>query len=103
MSGVAWGLVRGEPCLSSCGVVASIPYISLNGVNLVVWDSVVFSAHTASGSYSVHLPFLSSSNLFLIVVKILPFVCSMTPLDYWLYTNAKTTRVPIEAQNSRKS
>jgi hypothetical protein len=64
MFGVAMGFVQGEPCLSSCGVIASVPYINLNGVNPVAQDSVVFSAHTASGNCSAHLPFLSSHSLF---------------------------------------
>lgn len=81
MSGVVLKLVRGEPCLSSCGVIALALYINLNGMNLVGRDSVVFSAHTALGSYFAHLPFLSSSSLFLIAMKILPFACSMTLLD----------------------
>jgi hypothetical protein len=50
-------------------------------VNLVTRHSVVFSAQTASGSRSAHLPFLSSRSIFLMVVKILPLARSMTPLD----------------------
>jgi hypothetical protein len=73
---VALGLDRGEPYLSSYGVIALAPYLSLNGVKPFVQDSVVFSAHNTSGNCSAHLPFLSLSSLFLIVVKI-----SMTLLD----------------------
>jgi hypothetical protein len=57
MSGMALEFVRGELCLSSCGVMAYDPYISLNGVNLVARDSVVLSAQMTSGNCSAHLPF----------------------------------------------
>jgi hypothetical protein len=46
-----------------------------------VRDSIVFSAHTSLGSYITHLDLLSSSNLFLIALKILPFARTTTPLD----------------------
>jgi hypothetical protein len=78
MSRMALEFVRGEPCLSPCGVIASDPYISLNGVNPVARDSVVLSGQIASGNCSAHLPFLSSKSLFFIAVKILPFACSTT-------------------------
>jgi hypothetical protein len=80
-SGVAMGLVRGYPCFSSYGVIASDPYIKRKGVNPVALDSVVFSAHTTLGSWSAHLPFLSSSSLLLIALKILPLARSTTLLD----------------------
>jgi hypothetical protein len=64
MSGVALGLVQGDPCFNSCGVIASVPYINLNGVNPVAQDSVVLSGHTASGNCSAHFPFLSSNSIF---------------------------------------
>jgi hypothetical protein len=57
MSRMALGFVRGDPCLSSCGVIASVPYISLDGVNPVAWDSIVLCAHTASGNCSAYLHF----------------------------------------------
>jgi hypothetical protein len=57
MSGVAVVLVRGDPCLSSCGVMDSDPYIVLKGVNPVAQDSVVLSAQMTSGGFSAHLPF----------------------------------------------
>lgn len=60
MFGGALGSDRDEPYLSSCGVIASTPYISLNGANPIVRDSVVFSANNTSGNYSAHLSFLSS-------------------------------------------
>jgi hypothetical protein len=41
--GTVLGSDRGDSYLSSCGVIASTPYISLNGVKHVVWDSIVFS------------------------------------------------------------
>jgi hypothetical protein len=81
MSGMADALVRGDPCFISCGVMTSDPYSSQKGVNLVVRHSVVLSAQTTSGSWSAHLPFLSSRSLFLMVVKILPLAPSTTPLD----------------------
>jgi hypothetical protein len=59
MSEVALGSVRGEPCLSSCRVIVSAAYISLNGVNPMAWNLVVLSAHTASGNCSTHYPFIS--------------------------------------------
>jgi hypothetical protein len=62
-SGVAVKLARGDPCFSSCSVIASDPYIKRKGVNPVALDSVVFSAHMTSGSWSAHLPFFSSSSL----------------------------------------
>jgi hypothetical protein len=71
-SGTADVLVRGDPCFISCGVMASDPYNRRNGVNPVAKHSVVFRAQTTSGSWSAHLPFLSSRSLFLMVVKILP-------------------------------
>jgi hypothetical protein len=55
--GVAVGLVHGDPCFSSCGVIVSDPYIKQKGVNLVALDAVVFNAHMTSGSWSAHFPF----------------------------------------------
>jgi hypothetical protein len=49
-SGVAVGLVHGDPCFSSCGVIALDPYIKRKGVNPVALDSVVFTAHMCFGS-----------------------------------------------------
>jgi hypothetical protein len=74
-------LVQGDLCFISCGVMASEPYSRRKGVNPVARHSVVFSAQTASGRWSAHLPLLSSSSLFLIVVKILLLARSMMPLD----------------------
>jgi hypothetical protein len=102
-SRIADVLVRGDPCFISCGVMASDPYNRQNGVNLVAWHSVVFRAHTTSGSWSAHLPFLSSRSLFLMVVKILPLARSTTPLDCGWYTEAKTGLVLMEKQKSLKS
>lgn len=82
MFGGALGSDRDEPYLSSCGVIASTPYISLNGANPIVRDSVVFSSNNTSGNYSAHLSFLSSSSLYFIPVKILTFARSTTSLDY---------------------
>jgi hypothetical protein len=56
-SWVAMGLARGDPCFSSCGVIASDPYIKRKGVNPVALDYVVFNAHMTSRSWSAHLPF----------------------------------------------
>jgi hypothetical protein len=80
-SGTADGAVRGDPCFISCGVMASDPYRRQKGVNPVALHSVVFSAQTASGNKSVHLPFFSSRSIFLTAVKIFPLACSTTPLD----------------------
>jgi hypothetical protein len=66
---VVVGLARGDPCFSSCGIIASDPYIRRKGVNQVALDYVVFSANT------------TSSSLFLIALKILPLARSTTPLD----------------------
>jgi hypothetical protein len=74
-------LARGDLRFSSYGVIASDPYIKRRGVNPVALDSVVFNAHMTSGSWSVHLPFLSSSSLFLMALKILPLARSTTLLD----------------------
>jgi hypothetical protein len=83
--------------------MTSDPYNRRNGVNLVTWHYVVFRAQTTSGSWSAHLPFLSSSSLFLMAVKILPLARSTTPLDCGWYTEAKTGLVPMEEQKSLKS
>jgi hypothetical protein len=56
-SGTADETVRGDPCFISCGVMASDPYRRRKGVNPVALHSVVFSAQTASGNKSAHLPF----------------------------------------------
>jgi hypothetical protein len=83
--------------------MASDPYNSRKGVNPVAQHSVVFRAQTTSGSWSAHLPFLSSRSLFLIAVKILPLARSTTPLDCGWYTEAKASMVPMERQKSLKS
>jgi hypothetical protein len=80
-SGMVSGSDLSETCLSSCGVMDSAPYISLNGVKPVALDSVVFSPQRTLGRWSTHLPFLSSRSLLLIVVKIFLFARSMTLLD----------------------
>jgi hypothetical protein len=80
-SGMAEVLVRGDPCLISCGVMAFDSYSRRKGVNPVARHSVVFSAQTASGSRLAHLTFLSSSSIFLMAVKILLLARSTTPLD----------------------
>jgi hypothetical protein len=80
-SGVALELARGDPCFSSCGVITSDPYTNQKGVNPVALDSIVFSAHMTLGSWSAHLPFLSSSSLFLMALKILTLTRSTTSLD----------------------
>jgi hypothetical protein len=102
-SGTAEALVRGDPCLISCGVMASDLYSRRKGVNPVARHSVVFSAQTASGSRSAHLPFLSSRSIFLITVKILSLARSTTPLDCGWYTEAKASLVLMEKQKSLKS
>jgi hypothetical protein len=102
-SSTAEALVRGDPCFISCGVMASDPYSRRKGVNPVARHLVVFSAQTASGSRSAHLPFLSSRSIFLIAVKILPLARSMTSLDCGWYTEAKASLVPMEKQKSLKS
>jgi hypothetical protein len=81
MSGMVVVLVWGDLCLSSCGGMASDPYISLKGVNPVPRDSIVLSAQMTSGSCLAHLPFLSSKSLFFMALKILPLARSSTPLD----------------------
>jgi hypothetical protein len=80
-SGTAEVLVRGDPCFISYGVMASDPYSRRKGVNPVARHSIVFSAQTASGSRSAHLPFLSSRSIFLMAVKILSLARSTTSLD----------------------
>jgi hypothetical protein len=95
--------VLGDPCFNSCGVMASDPYKRRKSVNPVAWHSVVFRAHTTSGNWSAHLPFLSSRSLFLMAVKILPLARSTTPLDCGWYTEAKIGLVPMEKQKSLKS
>jgi hypothetical protein len=71
-------------------------------VNPVTRHSVVFRAQTTSGSWSAHLPFLSSRSLFLIAVKILPLARSTTPLDCGWYTEAKANLVAMKKQKSLK-
>jgi hypothetical protein len=72
-------------------------------VNPVALHSVVISAQTASGNRLAHLPFLSSTSIFLTAVKILPLARSMTLLDCGWYTEAKASLVPMEKQKSLKS
>jgi hypothetical protein len=101
-SGTADGTVRGDPCFISCGVMASDPYRRRKGVNPVALRSVVFSAQTASGNKSAHLPFFSSRSIFLTAGKF----CHLrvpTPLDCGWYTEAKASLVPMEKQKSLKS
>jgi hypothetical protein len=95
--------VRGDPCFNSCGVMASDPYNRQKGVNPVARHSIMFRAHTTSGNWLAHLPFLSSRSLFLMSLKILPLARSTTPLDYGWYTEVKTGLVPMEKQKSLKS
>jgi hypothetical protein len=102
-SGTADVLVRGDPCFISYSVMASDPYNRRNGVNPVARHFVMFRAHTTSGSWSAHLPFLSSKSLFLMAVKILSLARSTTPLDCGWYTEAKTVLVSMEKQKSLKS
>jgi hypothetical protein len=83
--------------------MASDPYIRRKGVNPVARHSVVFKAHTTSGNWSTHLPFLSSRSLFLMALKILALARSTTPLDCGWYKGVKTNLVPMEQQNSLKS
>jgi hypothetical protein len=59
ISGVAVAFVHGDPCVSSCRVMALDPYINQKGVNPVALDFVVLSAQMTSGSCSAHLPFFS--------------------------------------------
>jgi hypothetical protein len=80
-SGVDVELARGDPCFSSCSVIALDTHNKRKGVNPVALDFVVFNAHMTSGSWSAHLPFLSSSSLFLMALKILPLARSTTQLD----------------------
>jgi hypothetical protein len=101
--GTADAFVLGDPCFISCGVMASDPYNRRKGVNPVAQHSVVFRAHTTSGSRSAHLHFLSSRSLFLKAVKILPLARSTTPLDCGRHTEAKTGLVPMEKKKSLKS
>jgi hypothetical protein len=63
-SGTAEGTVRGDPCFISCGVIASDPYRRRKGVNPVALHSDVFSAQTALGNKSAHLPFFVEEHLF---------------------------------------
>jgi hypothetical protein len=102
-SGTAEVIVRGDPCFISCRVMASDPYSRRKGVNPVALHSVVFSAQTASGNRSAHLPFLLSRSIFLTTVKILPLARSTTSLDCGWYTEAKASLVPMEKQKSLKS
>jgi hypothetical protein len=102
-SGTTDALVRGDPYFISYGVMASDPYSRRKGVNHVARHSVVFSAQITSGSWSAHLPFLSSRSLFLMAVKILSLARSTTPLDCGWYTETKASLVPMEKQKSLKS
>jgi hypothetical protein len=99
MSGMALGFVRGKPCLSSCRVMASDLYISLNGVNLVARDSGVLSAQMTSGNCSAHLPFLSTKSLFFMALKILPLACSATQLVKYLTATKANLRLPCAVGN----
>ena len=65
----------------SSRVIASSPYNSLNGVNLVVLDSVVLCDHKTLGSSSAYLPFGSSAMFFLMLVNMMPLALSTAPFD----------------------
>ena len=67
--------------LNFSGVTASSPYNSLNGVNLVVLDSVVLCDHKTLGSSSAYLPFGSSAMFFLMLVNMMPLALSTAPFD----------------------
>jgi hypothetical protein len=62
-SGTADGTVHGDPCFISYGVMASDPYRRRKGVNPVALHSVMFSAQTALGNRSAHLPFVIKEHL----------------------------------------
>jgi hypothetical protein len=76
--------VRGDPCFNSCDVMASDPYIRRKGVNPVVWHSVVFRAHTTSGNWLAHLPFLSSRSLFFMALKNLAIGALDNTVGLWV-------------------
>jgi hypothetical protein len=102
-SRIADVFVRGDPCFISCDIMASDPCNRRKGVNPVARHSVMFRAQTTSGSWSAHLPFLSSRSLFLIAVKTLPLARSTTPLECGWYTEAKASLVSMDRQKSLKS
>jgi hypothetical protein len=82
VSGVELFSTLGDFNFSSYGVIASVsyPYISLKGLKPVHLVSVVFSPHTTSGSWSGHLPFVSSCSVFLTTVN---FFRLLFPLHRW--------------------
>jgi hypothetical protein len=72
--------------------MASDPYISLKGVNLVARDSVVLNAQMTLGGCSTHLPFLSYRTLFF--MALIFFVGTLYyPVGLWV--------VDIRAHNLR--
>jgi hypothetical protein len=87
-------------CFISSGSTASAPYINQNGVKFVALHAMVLWLHTVVGMTSAHLSFLSPSSIFLIASKIREFTLSTAPLDYWWYTDASATFVPICWQKS---
>jgi hypothetical protein len=84
ISGVPVVLVRGDPCLSSCEVMALDQYINLKGVNPVARDSIVLSAQMTSCSCSTHLPFLSSRSLFFMALKFFSVDALYYPIILWV-------------------
>lgn len=84
VSGVELFSTLGDLNFSSYGVIASVsyPYISLKGLKPVHLVSVVFNRHTTLGSWSSHLPFVSSCSLFLTTVNFFPFDLSTASLDW---------------------
>jgi hypothetical protein len=49
-SGIVMGSNRGEPCMSTCGVMALALYINLNGVKPVAQYLVVFNHQSTLSS-----------------------------------------------------
>lgn len=62
----------------SIGIIASIPYVNLNGDSPVVECEVVLHAYRTCGSFSTQHP-LAESNLFLNPLKITLFAASANP------------------------
>jgi hypothetical protein len=61
--------------------LASASYISQNGVKFVTLRIVVLWLYTAFGMTFAHLPFFSSSNIFLVASNIRVLPLSTAPLD----------------------
>lgn len=87
--------------LISSGIMASVPYSNLKGVNLVALDSVVLCDQTTIGRSSIHFPFWWLNNIFLIVENMIPLALSTAPFDWGWQTEGYLTLVYLVLRNTK--